>query len=376
MRIGYEASSIRSRLSGIGFYTASLLNALCSLFPNEAFAVLSHRRPPIKVASNLIITQKHSFPIKEIWLQLWVPKIVKQHCLDLCHFTNSIAPLYLSSPYVITVHDLSLVRHPEWHPRSRRIWMAQILRPSILRASGVLCDSDATRDDLISWLKLKESKVWVVPLAARNSFFVPRTESDRQAVMARYGIHKPFFLYVGNIEPRKNLSRLLQAFRILNSGETDLVIAGRRAWLWESIVSEAKHPEIINRVHLLDYVEEGDLPALYQAALAFVYPSLMEGFGLPVLEAMASGTPVVISNIEPLSSLAGDAGWLVPAEDVDHWRSTLSEVIVHDEKRALKAAAGRERAAQFSWARVARETMTCYEKALTGKDGRMACRHG
>jgi len=366
MRIGYEASSIRNQLSGVGFYTASLLHALCDLFPNEKFAILSHLRQSF-AASNQVVTQKHSFPIKEIWLQLWVPRISRRYYLDICHFTNSIAPLCLKSPYVVTVHDLSLIRHPEWHPRSRRVWMAKILRPSILRASGVLCDSDATREDLISWLRLDESRVWVVPLAARPSFFVSLSEADKQAVRARYGLRRPFLLYVGNIEPRKNLSSLLQAFRMLNSPGIDLVIAGRLAWLWKDILAEAQHPQIANNVHLLNYVREDDLPALYQAALAFVYPSLMEGFGLPVLEAMASGTPVVVSNLKPLSSMVGEAGWLVSNKEVDHWRSTLSDVIAQCDKRRSIAAAGRERATLYSWDRVARETMQCYEKALSAR---------
>ncbi len=371
MRIGYEASSIRNQLSGVGFYTASLLNALCALFPNEKFAILSHLGQSFAVG-NQVATQKHSFPIKEIWLQLWVPRIAKRYYLDICHFTNSIAPLCFKSPYVVTLHDLSLIRHPEWHPRSRRLWMARILRPSILRASGVLCDSDATREDLISWLRLDESRIWVVPLAARPSFFVSRSEKEKQAVRERYGLRRPFLLYVGNIEPRKNLSTLLQAFRMLNSPGIDLVIAGRLAWLWKDILAEAQHPQIVNNVHLLNYVREDDLPALYQAALAFVYPSLMEGFGLPVLEAMASGTPVVVSNIEPLSSMVGEAGWLVSNREVDHWRSTLLDVISQCDKRRSIAAAGRERATLYGWNRVARETMQCYEKALSGRQNSMA----
>ena len=365
MRIAYEASSIRPRLSGVGHYTASLLQAFCHDFPNERVMILSHLRQPIPPRGNLIATQKRSFPIKEIWMQLWVPHIVKRYCPDICHFTNSIAPLHMETPYVVTVHDLSLIKHPEWHPRSRRLWMARILRPAIARSSGVLCDSNATRDDLTSWMQVDRSRVWVVPLAARKSFFIPRSPKDKEAVMARYGLTRPFLLFVGNLEPRKNLSRLIRAFRMLNPPGIDLVLAGRRAWLWKEILREAQHPKSVERVHLLNYVNEDDLPVLYQAALAFVYPSLMEGFGLPVLEAMASATPVVVSKVEPLASMVGEAGWLVHPEDIDDWQSALSELIANCDKRKTLAAAGRIRATGYGWDRVARETMTCYENVLS-----------
>jgi glycosyltransferase involved in cell wall biosynthesis len=183
--------------------------------------------------------------------------------------------------------------------------------------------------------------------------------------MARHGLYRPFLLYVGNIEPRKNLSRLLEAFRRSNPQEIDLVLAGRRAWLWGKILREANCPRYRERVHLLDYVPEDDLPALYQSALAFVYPSLYEGFGLPVLEAMASGTPVLASKVEPLVSLVGDAGRLVQPENEDEWRAALTEVMADGETRKTLAERGKQRATQYSWERAARETMKCYEAALS-----------
>ena len=155
--------------------------------------------------------------------------------------------------------------------------------------------------------------------------------------------------------------RLLAAFRCLDSPEVDLVLAGRRAWLWQGIVREARLLGNHHRVHLLDYVPECDLPALYQSALAFVYPSLMEGFGLPVLEAMASGAPVVTSKVEPLISLVNGVGRLVQPGDVDGWRKALAEVTESEEARTLMSARGRERARQYSWEQTARQTMDFYQ---------------
>ncbi len=365
MQIGYDASPIRRRLSGIGHYAASLLNALRAEFPDQRFQILSHRADCGLTGSNLIPTQTRSFPIKEIWMQLWLPRILARHNPDICHFTNSVAPLRMSKPYLVTVHDLSLVRHPEWHPRSRRAWMRRILRSSIARASGILCDSDETRKDLLGWLSFDSTRIWVIPLAARRAFSTVRSESEREAVRARYGLSRPFILYVGNIEPRKNLARLLEAFGRLNPSGIDLVLAGRRAWLWKDILRVAKGLENRRRVHVLNYVHEDDLPALYQSALAFAYPSLMEGFGLPVLEAMAAGIPVLASRVEPLTSLIGDAGWLVQPTDVRGWQTAMAEAAGDAEKRAVFAAWGREIASQYSWEKTARETMRCYEEILS-----------
>jgi glycosyltransferase involved in cell wall biosynthesis len=217
----------------------------------------------------------------------------------------------------------------------------------------------------MSWMDVDASRVWVVPLAVRSPILVAEPELRKEAVKARYGLHRPYLLYVGNIEPRKNLSRLLQAFRLQDPPGIDLVLAGRRAWLCEEVLREAGHPQSAGRVHVLDYVGEEDLPALYQSALAFVYPSLMEGFGLPVLEAMASGTAVVVSKVEPQASLVEDAGWLVCPEKLEDWRQAISEVTSQDDRRAGFAAAGKRKAARFSWDQVAQDTARCYEQALS-----------
>ncbi len=365
MHIGYDISSIRPGCSGVGYYTSSLLAALYPQFPDCRFLLFSHLAEYVPSGPNLVRTQKKSFPIKELWMQWWLPRIVSRYAPDLCHFTNGVAPLCMRRPYVVTVHDLSLVTHPEWHPPSRRIWMRNLLRPSIANASGILCDSEATRRDLLGWVRVNASRTWVVPLAARKGFSIARTEEEKETIRARYGLCRPFILYVGNIEPRKNLSRLIEAFRNLNPPGIDLVLAGRRAWLWKGILREAHEAHKPCTVRFLNYVPEDDLPALYQSALAFAYPSLMEGFGLPVLEAMASGTPVLVSDVEPLSTLVHDAGWVVPPGDVAGWQDALTQAIEDRSKRTALAGRGKQIAQRFSWDRVARETMDCY-RAIHG----------
>ncbi len=365
MRIGYDASSAGPRPSGVGHYAVSLLDALRTQFPSHQFLFLSHRGRSGLSGENLILTQRRFFPIKELWMQAWLPRILARENPDICHFTNGVAPLHMGRPYVVTVHDLSLVRHPEWHPRSRRIWMGNILRPSVIRSSGIICDAEVTRRDVLEWVPVDPSRVWVVPLAARGAFLGVRSEREKKAIRGKYGLARPFLLYVGNIEPRKNLSRLLEAFCGLNRAGIDLVLVGRRAWYWKAALGETVRQETCGRVHILDYVHDRDLPALYQSALAFVYPSLMEGFGLPVLEAMVSGIPVLASKVEPLVSLVGDAGWLVRPESTCEWQSALDEAIGNADMRAALAACGRERAKRYSWDRAARETMKCYEEVLS-----------
>ena len=205
--------------------------------------------------------------------------------------------------------------------------------PSVLGAREVLCDSEATRADLRAWLNLPPDRLSVVPLGARKIFTRGWSPEEKKAALERHGLTRPYFLFLGNIEPRKNLLMLLKAFSQANLDQTELVLAGQKAWLWKDIVRSLGALRLESRVRLLDYVPDEDLPALMQSALAFVYPSRMEGFGLPVLEAMASGTAVVVSRIEPLTSLVGDAGWIADVDNVDQWRSALEEAWRDEEKR-------------------------------------------
>ena len=364
MRIGIDASPLRRYRSGVGHYAASLIEELARLYPDCEYLLLSHLTDMCIDRANLIRTQKHLFPIKEIWMQLWLPRILDRFRPDLCHFTNAIAPLRASTPYVVTIHDLSLILHPEWHPLSRRIWMRRLLRPSALRARGVLCDSEATRRDLLSWVNIDSSKVRVVPLGARSIFNQTCSEERKAAVRRKHGITKEFFLYLGNIEPRKNLPLLLKAFKKSELAEYELVLAGRRAWLWRDVLREISRLRLEARVRILDYLPEEELPALYQSARAFAYPSRMEGFGLPVLEAMASGVPVIVSRIEPLVSLVGDAGWLADPNDESEWQNALTEAARDQKRRKALAERARERAAPYTWESTARATMRFYEQVL------------
>ena len=361
MRLGYDASPIRLRPSGVGHYAASLLDALRENFPDNDYLVFSHLGGVPPPGYGLTQTQKHSFPVKEVWMQLWLPRLLERTRPDLCHFTNHIAPLRAVVPYVLTIHDLSLVDHPEWHPRTRRLWMRGLMRPSALAARGIICASEATRRAVLGWVPIEPSRVRVVPLAARPAFHRRCTDEEKASVRSRYRLNRPFVLYVGNIEPRKNLRLLLEAFRRLSAPEPDLVIAGRPAWLARDFLRESARGELAERVRLLGYVPEEELPALYQSALAFVYPSQMEGFGLPVLEAMACGIPVLTSRVEPLASLVGDAGGLADPADAQEWAAGLEEILQEPRKAQDLAARAKERASEFSWARTAQATMLCYK---------------
>jgi alpha-1,3-rhamnosyl/mannosyltransferase len=247
--------------------------------------------------------------------------------------------------------------------------MRRILRPSVLGARGVLCDSEATRKDLLSWVRIDSSMVWVVSLGARSIFRQDCSEERKAAICRKYGISKRFFLYVGNIEPRKNIPILLGAFNGSTFDEFELVLVGRRAWLWRTVVREIRRRKMQERVRLLDYVPDEDLPALYQSAHAFVYPSRMEGFGLPVLEAMASGLPVIASRVEPIQSLVGDTGWLADPDDAREWREAMEQAAQDGRQRLALAARAKERAEPYTWERTALETAHCYGEALARREG-------
>jgi glycosyltransferase involved in cell wall biosynthesis len=364
LRLAFDASPIRARPSGIGHYAASLLEALADGFPDQTFLTLSHLGAVGPPRPNVLAAGGPVVPIKELWLQLVLPVVLRRARPDLCHFTNTVAPLGLELPYVVTVHDLGLVRHPEWHPRSRRLWMRRILRRSIEGARAAICDSEATRRDLLAWLPLDPGRTSVVPLGPRPRFRGSPPPEVAAAVRRRFGLERPYLLFVGNLEPRKNLEVLVPALERAGLSGIDLVVAGRRAWLWRGTVQRLGPLVAAGRARLLDYVAEEDLPGLYGAALALVYPSRLEGFGLPVLEAMAAGTPVVASAIEPLAALVGDAGWLAPPDDAAAWSAALEQVARDPAERERRAARGRARAAEYTWERTARETMAVYRAAV------------
>lgn len=370
MRIAYECSTIRANRSGIGRVTEQLAIALdAEIGANDELWMLTNGTAP---AGMRAVPPVGPLRPTSLWLQAAVPRAARRDGFDLFHFTNSTAPVFASAPYVVTIHDLSLVRHPETHPLRRRAIQRTLLGRTARGARRVIAVSEATARDVVDLLGVPRERVAVTPLASAAGFR-PVVDAERLgAVRARYGLEGPVVLYVGNVEPRKNLVRLVDAFERVGAAGTTLAIAGGLAWMSGEVERRVAGYRGPGRVRLLGYVADEDLPALYSVATVAAYVSIWEGFGLPVLEAMACGTPVVGSRVPAIEEVAGGAARLVDPYSVEEIAGGLAAVLSSGAERARLSAAGLARAAEFSWQETARRTLEVYREAVASPSERRA----
>ncbi len=362
MKIGYECSTIRPNRSGIGRMAERLAFAIdAALGPGDELRLVTNGEVPEGLDAAARVGPSRPTPL---WMQVAVPRLARRERFDLIHFTNSTAPASLRTPYVTTIHDLSLVRFPETHPLKRRLYQRTLLAHSARRARSVITISEASADDLVAVLGVPRDRIVVTPLAADQRFRPIHDAEALDAVRAKYGLDGRYVLYVGNVEPRKNLLRLVDAFERAGAPDATLAIAGSLAWLSGEIerrVGEYRGP---GAVRLLGYVDDDDLPALYSAAEAFAYVSLWEGFGLPVIEAMACGAPVVASRIPAHEEVAAEAARLADPLSVDDIAASLSSLLDDSTERDRLSAAGLRRASRFTWAKTADLTIEAYRAAI------------
>lgn len=289
--------------------------------------------------------------------------------VDVFHGLNYLLPSHWGrAARVITVHDLSLLHHPQWHPTIRANLHRMPMRQTIRRAHHVITDVEAVRAEVIEYLGVPPERVRAVRLAAPPGFR-PQRPDNLRPVLGRYGLSAgTYLLFVGALEPRKNVSRLLDAVGMLRERGIDvppLVLVGPPGWRNEAI--HARAMSSATRVRLLGYVPQSDVVALMAGAAVFTLPSLYEGFGLPVLEAMACGTPVLTSRNGALAEIAGDAALLVEPTDVEEIAAGLEKVLGDSQLRLDLSRRGLARAAQLSWERTAQETVQVYERVLAAR---------
>lgn len=285
----------------------------------------------------------------------------------LYHETDHV-PMPFQGPTVLTVHDLSFVHYPETHPKARLWYLDKFFYPRLNWVSHFITVSVAIQKEIMEYLSIPQSRITVTPLGVSNQFR-PYSGGDLNYFLGKYGlISQSFFLYVGAIEPRKNLSLLLRAYAALPSSlrkKNPLVLVGGSGWLMEELDEQIQKLQIDSTILKLGYVPTGDLPALYSGAVALIYPSLYEGFGLPPLEAMACGTPVITSNAPALQEVAGNAAIQVDPYDVEGLTEAIHLVISSPEIRESMKRKGLERAKCFSWRKTAAQTLNVYQKVIS-----------
>lgn len=374
MRIAFDATAIPRLMAGAAVYTYELARALATVDSENEYVIfargdlfgeLAATRPRLRV----LRVRTASRPLRLLWEQTVLPWRLRQLRIDVLHsphHTTPIAPCGCGR--VVTFHDLTFFLLPERYPTTRRLYFQTVTRLSALVADAVITPSEAVRQDAVRILRLPPRRVIVTPEAAGPAFG-PQDTGAVEAVRRRYGLEEPFLLSVGSLEPGKNRERLLQALvRLRARGlEHTLAIVGQRAWRYEGEAPLARRLGLADSVRFLGYVPPADLPALYSGADLFVFPSLYEGFGLPALEALACGTPVVASNVSALPEVVGDAALQVDPLDTEALAGAMESVLRDDGLRVDLRERGLRRAREFSWERTARETLAVYEQAARGR---------
>jgi glycosyltransferase involved in cell wall biosynthesis len=304
---------------------------------------------------------RSSAPVPRLLLDLAHPR--REWSVDLLH-VQYVRPPRCDVPVVTTIHDISFEHFPALFKRGSRIRMKLTIPWTARRSSAVITGSEFSRQDLITTYGLDPERVRVTPYAADPQFIrLPAEEVDRR--LARFGIQPGYLLCVGNLQPRKNLRRLIEAYAGLRSDvRPHLVIVGQAAWQYNEIFAAIRRHRLTDNIHFTGFVRPPELVGLYSGAAAFAFPSLYEGFGLPVIEALACGVPTIASNRSSIPEVAGDAALLVDPENVAELRSGLERVLQDDGLRQTLMSEGPRRAAKFSWERCAEATVECYLRAL------------
>lgn len=297
-----------------------------------------------------------------LWEQAMQPWQLGRY--DLYHAGAFVAPMLLRQPMVVTVYDLTFMRYPERLTTARRYYLRTFTTLTCQRARRIIAISESTKQDLVELLAIPPEKIDVTPLGY-DDMHQPLDAETVAAFRQKNNLPDNFWLFLGTLEPRKNLITLIHAYAQLPEHERlPLVLAGGRGWMSEPIFEAIAQHGLEDAIQLPGFIPAEDLPLWYNSASCFIYPSVFEGFGLPVLEAMACGTPVITSDVSSLPEVIGDAGMTLPPHDVDAWVAALDRAYDDSDWRSEARARGLARAQQFNWATTARLTVESYQQAL------------
>lgn len=374
MRVALDGKPLAAALTGVGRYTLELASALASVAPVDDFTLLSPT--PLETSAAVELKRRLSTNLHEIhlnserlnryWWSLGLPLYLAKTSFDLFHGTNYDTPRFNRIPTIVTIHDLSTLLYPDTHEQ-RLVARARRRLPKVARnATMIITGAESVKREICEQLGVASGKVAVTPYAPRAVFGRMALE-DSVETRRRLGVADQFILFVGTIEPRKNLQTLVRAFdEILRTTRhtPQLVIAGKRGWLMEGFFSSLKSNGLEDRILFTGYLSDDDLRALYSSCGVFVYPSIYEGFGLPPLEAMACGAPVVTSDIPVIRETVGNAAQMVNPMDVQEVAAAIVKVLEDPQVRAQLSMAGQEQAAKFTWDATARQTLEVYEHVL------------
>jgi glycosyltransferase involved in cell wall biosynthesis len=378
LRIGVDYTAAIRQEAGIGRYTRELVRALAELDGGHDYVLFAAAGGQWPMGRDWPPNfQMRSVPLSDrtaaiLWhrlqLPLWVELVTGP--VDIFHSPDFVLPPVRRAKTLVTVHDLSFMRYPECADANLRAYLNKAVPRSVHRADLVLADSQHTKDDLMELLGVDADKIEVIYPGVEERFHPMEDQAHLKEVRRRYNLPPRFILGLGTLQPRKNFARLIQAYSLLITRypSLHLVIAGGTGWFYEEIFAAVEQLGLEEKVIFPGFVADGDLPALYNLADLFVFPSLYEGFGLPPLEAMACGTPVITSDTSSLPEVVGEAGLMVEATDVKALAEAMKRALEDNALRERMITKGLEQAGKFTWEKAAAKLLSLYE-AMTSDQG-------
>ena len=358
------------RRAGIHQYIAQVLNHLPLLNDSTNYTVFTRggnaveSRCGIRIVPSSWPTERRT--IRILWEQSAWPVLAAKENIDLLHSMAFVTPVIGQIPTIVTVYDLSFVHFPENFPALQRFYLHSQTARSIKQARRVITISEASRQDLHHFFAVPLEKISVV-LPGVGAHFLPLSEEQVAVFQEKHGLSRKFILHVGTLQPRKNILTLLKALARLKGQTVDLVLAGAKGWQYDEIFNQVKSLGLENRVHFTGYVPDEELPFWYNAATALVFPSVYEGFGMPVVEAMACGTPVIAARSSSLPEAGGEAALYFDPQDAETLAQQLADILNDEILADRMRQSGFKQARKFSWKRAGIETSQVYARTLADR---------
>jgi alpha-1,3-rhamnosyl/mannosyltransferase len=384
MKVAIDLTTLLAKPTGVDSYLTGLVSSLVSLDRDSEYLLFVNLEDRHRFCGNgqtlpqnfrIFPLSLRLRPARLFFQQILQPLLLRALRFDVLHSPTFVMPFYRGRQrHLLTIHDMTSFLLPHLHPASRRGRLYELaLSRSIRRADLVSVPSPSVKNDILTLVpNVSSDRVRVIPCGISDRFH-PRLPVEVTPVLERLGIRWPYILYVGTLDPRKNLTRLVESYRLVLQESRipeHLVLAGQAGWNVNMLSEQLRKADLQGRVHAVGYVSEADLPILYAGARLFAYPSLREGFGFPPLEAMASGTPVIASASSSLKDNLSGAAELVEALDVDALKWAIQHLLVDNRRRAELIDRGLKRAGEFRWERFGRETLDCYRELATGPQSR------
>ena len=376
MRIAIDATILRSQNTGTGFYVINLLNGLMKYDKENEYIVFGNK----EIIKKFVFLNNKNFRIENVifknrivrvlWQLFILPFKLKKLNVNILHSTNYITPLFkFNLKFIVTIHDLTFIIFPEKFTIVKRLFFRFMVPIFIRRADKVITVSENTKNDIIKFLKVPKEKISVTFETYNECYDSEIKKEDSKKILDKYGINKNYFLFVGMIEPRKNILSILKAFIELDDElDEDLVIVGKKGWYYreiEEFMENIKNKRLKNRIIFTGFVSEKELVSIYKNAEIFIYPSFYEGFGIPPLEAMVCGVPVITSNTSSIPEVVGDAAIKIDPYNYIELKEAIKVLKHNPQKKEEMSEKGKEQSKKFSSKKFAENTINIYKKAVS-----------